>query len=223
MVVSSWLRRLRRWCARTPGTPLTGIAYWRARARAFGPRAVLNLDHAATDYAAVTERQRQLLLPLLRAACRGDERIVLDLGCGPGRFTADLAGLVRGRAIGIDVVPDFLLAAPRSVAVDYLLFDGRVIPLADGSVDVAWIALVLGGITDAADLAAMAAEIARVLRPDGLLFLAENAHHGEDAPHWRFRRPDDYRALFPGIALTRVGGYDDRGEPIEVLAGRRRA
>ncbi|HET6762274.1 MAG TPA: class I SAM-dependent methyltransferase [Longimicrobiaceae bacterium] len=214
------LRGLAFWRPRPP--PLTGTAFWEARAARRGPRAVLHARYSAAEYDAVTARQQGILFPLLRAELRGEEKVVLDFGCGPGRFTPALAEVIGGRAIGIDVVQAFLDAAPRSDAVEYRAFDGRTIPLPDASADVVWIALVLGGITEDENLHAVTGEIQRVLRPGGLLFLAENTHSRKDAAHWRYRTADGYRQLFPRVHLRSVGGYEDAGEPIEVLAGRRK-
>ena len=47
---------------------------------------------------------------------KGDERI-LDIGCGDGRITAHLAGLVPcGRVLGLDVSPEMVTFASRDHA-----------------------------------------------------------------------------------------------------------
>jgi SAM-dependent methyltransferase len=78
--------------------------YWTKRALRHGERAVLNLGHKHEEEAAVTAAQKESLLPMLRSRLRGDEKIVLDYGCGPGRFTAALAETIHGRAIGVDPI-----------------------------------------------------------------------------------------------------------------------
>ena len=193
-------------------------AYWERRARAHGARAVVNLAHPPASFEAVTLRQKELLLPLFRDSLRGDERTVLDFGCGPGRFTEDLAALAQGRAVGVDPVSAFFSLAPRSPRTEFVPLDGGRIPCPADFFDAAWICLVLGGLDDAAQAAAVA-EIHRVLRPGGLLFLVENTSSLPDGAHWRFRSVERYRQLFPFAPLDHLRDYDDLGERISVLRG----
>lgn len=211
-------RCLRRLGMRRP-TPAP-LEYWTDRARAYGPRSVLNLGHSESEYESVTDAQKRELLPHLARRLTGQEKVALDFGCGPGRFTADLAGLVKGRAIGVDVVPAYLAMAPRHVDVEYRLMEPGRIDLADGSVDLAWVCLVLGALREPV-LSGSAAEIERVLRPGGLLFLVENTSEQPDAPHWAFRPVAEYQRLFPSADLRHLHDYTDLGERISVLAGRR--
>src|SRR5262250_2734698 len=81
------IRRLARRLSAPPPDPRTPIQRWHDRAEQHGARAVFNLGHGPDEMTQVTQRQSAELLPLLRARLRGDERLVLDLGCGPGRFT----------------------------------------------------------------------------------------------------------------------------------------
>src|SRR5271157_6250808 len=83
---------------------LAGLAYWKERAREYGPRAVLNLAHREEEIEAVTRYQMEAIFPLFIRSLRGDERIALDFGCGTGRFTPHLARLIGGKAIGIDPI-----------------------------------------------------------------------------------------------------------------------
>ncbi|CAA9477667.1 MAG: hypothetical protein AVDCRST_MAG13-957 [uncultured Solirubrobacteraceae bacterium] len=198
------------------------VAYWRARAREHGPRAVISLDHPAdADLGAVTAGHRGALLPLLAALLRGGEGLVCDLGCGTGRFTADLAELAGGRAIGVDPVPELLALALPGPRVDFRLLgdDGRI-PLDEDEAGVVFTSLVLGGLVAPGALAATAAEVRRVLAPGGLLFLAESVSAGPGPPHWRPRTAQDYRAAFPWAALEEVASFDDAGDHVAVLAGR---
>lgn len=196
------------------------LEYWTERARAFGPRSVLNLGHAETEYEAVTIAQKRELFPHLGRYLTGQEKVALDFGCGPGRFTADLAGLIEGRAVGVDVVQAYLDMAPLHERVEYRPMEPGRIDLADGSVDLAWVCLVLGALREPV-LSRSAAEIARVLRPGGVLFVVENTSEQPDAPHWAYRPVAEYERLFHWAALRHVHDYWDLGERISVLAGRR--
>lgn len=203
-----------------PAVPVPGVDYWRQRAIALGDRAVVNLDHPVDgDLDAVSDGHRAQLFPLLRAELTGAERTVLDLGCGTGRFTAGLAALVGGRAIGVDPVGELLALAPPHPDVAYRRMDEAVLPVGDGEVDVVFTSLVLGGIPMPA-LGRTMAEIRRVLAPGGLVFLSESVSDGAGAAHWKTRTADDYRALLPWAGLRETGGFDDAGDAIAVLVGR---
>lgn len=208
--------------ARTPpgAAARAGVAYWRDRARTLGARAVVNLDHpAADDLDAVTAGHRAALYPLLAAELHGDERVVLDLGCGTARLTGDLAGLIDGDAIGVDPVAGLLaLAAPHARVDLRLMSEGRL-PVDDDAVDVVFTSLVLGGIPAAA-LTRTVREMRRVLRPGGLVFLSESVADRPEPGHWAARTIDEYRELVPWAALREVGRFDDAGDGIAVLAGR---
>lgn len=202
-----------------------GVAYWRARARALGEHAVLSTDHRDADVGAVSAAHRAHLLPVMAALlpfAPGPQRTALDLGCGSGRLTADLAALVGGRAIGLDPVAELLAQALPGADVEHrVMHPGGPLPLGDGAVDLAFTCLVLGGIADG-ELAATGAELARVLAPGGLVVLAESVSDREAVEHWTFRSVADYAAALPWASLREVLRFDDAGDAVSVLAGRRR-
>ena len=109
---------------------------------------MLNLAHGDAEYDSVTENQMETLFPLLKRELRGSESVVLDFGCGPGRFTEALADCVNGSAIGVDVAPELLKLAPKSPRVVYQLIDAGALPFDDACFDLVWSCLVLGGIPD---------------------------------------------------------------------------
>lgn len=211
----------------TPAGPdtLQGAAYWQARARELGARAVVSTDHPDTvALGAVTARHRAELLPVLAAHLDGSERTVLDLGCGTGRLTADLARVTSGRAIGVDPVLELLQLAPVHATTEFRpMTPGAPLPLADGEADVVFTLTVLGGLLAEGELDAMAADLRRVLRPGGLLLLAESVSDLPRVEHWTPRSTADYAAAFPWAALREVARFDDAGDPISVLVGRRAA
>jgi 2-polyprenyl-3-methyl-5-hydroxy-6-metoxy-1,4-benzoquinol methylase len=113
------------------------------------------------------ENSAAYLLPLLRP---GSD--LLDVGCGPGTITVDLARRVApGRVVGIDVSPDPLSearAAAERAGVDVVVEVGDVYALdaADDSFDVVHAHQVLQHLTD--PVAALR-EMARVCRPGGVI------------------------------------------------------
>ncbi|MCZ2858596.1 methyltransferase domain-containing protein [Blastococcus sp. VKM Ac-2987] len=107
------------------------------------------------------------LLPSLRPGLD-----LLDVGCGPGTITADLAARVApGRVLGLDVSPDPLdearaSAARAGVAATFAVGDCYALDLPDASFDVVHAHQVLQHLTD--PVAALR-EMARVCRPGGLI------------------------------------------------------
>lgn len=200
------------------------LAYWERRAALLGPDAVLNVDHEPGTADAVSARHLDRLLPLLRERLRpGGDALVLDLGCGAGRLTGALADLV-GRAVGADPTVALLELAPEHPAVEYRRIDeDGVLPLDDGEAGVVFTCLVLGGLVTDDALAATAAEVDRVLAPGGLLLLCESVSARPCAGHWRCRTARAYREAFAFAALAEVAAFDDAGDAVSVLAGRRPA
>jgi SAM-dependent methyltransferase len=215
----SWLRRLLGGGAIPYGN---NIEYWEERALILGRNAVLDSRHGKREFEEVTAMQKKELLPLFRGQLTGEERLVLDLGCGPGRFTVDLARLVGGRAVGADPVLSLLELAPRDPDVEYRQLVGGVIPMGTGEADVVWISLVLGGVEDDF-LPGEVREIERVLRSGGLLFLVENTSEKPDGEHWKFRSVEKYASLFPSVPLVHLHDYRDLDERMSVMAGRKAA
>jgi len=97
---------------------------------------------------------------------------LLDVGCGPGTITVDVAARVApGRAVGLDVSAAPLdearaLAARRSVPVEFAVGDVYALEAADDSFDVVHAHQVLQHLGD--PVAALR-EMARVCRPGGLI------------------------------------------------------
>jgi SAM-dependent methyltransferase len=200
-----------------------GVGYWERRARGMGERAVLNVGVSDERVSEFTQLQMRTMLPILRDELRGDERLVLDLGCGPGRFTPVLAETIGGRAIGADPVRRLLELAPRHKQVEYLQMAPGQLPLGDNEADVVWVCLVLGGITEPQVLRETALEIDRVLEADGVLLLAECTSAKPDLPYWQYRSVEDYKRMFPRFGLTERGQYMEIDNVVSVLTGRRSA
>jgi SAM-dependent methyltransferase len=203
----------------TPESTVDG--WWDRRAREHGARAVFNLVHTEDELDRITNLQRQAIYPHVRAALRGDERTVLDFGCGPGRFTADLARMIQGRAIGLDTTRAFIEMAPSADEVEYRPMIAGLIPVGDAEVDLLWVCLVLGGILEDDVLRRSAAELNRVLKPGGLFVLIENTSAMADPAHWRFRSIGAYQRLLAFAALEHKGDYEDASERISIMIGRK--
>jgi len=200
---------------------LTTTEYWEQRAREYGQRAVLNLGHSEEDMSAVTRTQKEVIFPFFKQSLAGNENLVLDFGCGPGRFTRDLASIVGGYAIGVDPVQYFIRVAPESENTEYRLLQNNIINIDDAFVDVVWVCLVFGGITDEQQLCKTLSEIDRVLKKGGLLFLIENTSDKYSGDYWKFRSVEKYRNLCSFANLKHLWDYFDLGERISIMSGRK--
>lgn len=186
-----------------------------------GKRAVLNLSHPASEFEAATAAQKHILYPILKSLLNGSEKTLLDFGCGPGRFTPDLARLIGGTALGVDISEELIEMAPPGDDVSYQTIPCAELQLGDMRFDVVWICLVLGGIREPL-LGEVARSIERVMNPGGLLLLIENTTpRKKDVPYWAYRSVQQYQAMFASIKLDEIAHYEDSGERMTIMAGRR--
>ncbi|MBX6752251.1 MAG: methyltransferase domain-containing protein [Micromonosporaceae bacterium] len=148
------------------------------------------------------------LLPYLRPGQR-----LLDVGCGPGTITADLAERVApGRVTGLDTEPAMVeraaaVAAERRLStVEVVVGDVLALDFADASFDVVHAHQVLQHV---ADPVGALREMRRVCRPDGYV-AARDADYG--AFVWYPDDPglDAWRDLYRRVARLN-GGEPDAG------------
>lgn len=128
------------------------------------------------------ENSAGFLLPLLRPGLD-----LLDVGCGPGTITIDLARRVApGRVVALDLAPDVIATAEANLAAAGETADGPVevrfdvgdvyaLDLADDSFDVVYAHQVLQHLSD--PVAALR-EMRRVCRPDGWVAVRDSDYAG---------------------------------------------
>ncbi len=155
-------------------------AYVQTRA-AFSLRRVALRDYHEALWESVPERARAPDLALRRrfllARVRPGER-VLDVGCGDGLLTDELAR-AGAQVVGIDVAERALQRAAQRASMHGRALDLRLVdaeeplPLADASFDVVWAGEVIEHVVDTA---AWLSELRRVLRSQGRLLLTTPAH-----------------------------------------------
>jgi SAM-dependent methyltransferase len=154
------------------------------------------------------ENSAAYLLPHLRPG-----HDLLDVGCGPGTLTVDLAARVApGRVVGVDVVPDVVAAAADHARdsgagnVELVAGDFRELDLPAGGFDVVHAHQVLHHLRDPVGaLAAMAA----LARPGGLVAARESDYAGMTwAP--AAEGLDRWAAVYQAVA-RRNGAEPDAG------------
>jgi SAM-dependent methyltransferase len=146
------------------------------------------------------------LEPQLRGGLR-----ILDVGCGPGTITAELADRVgdEGAVVGIDASSDVIARASATMSrrnLSYAVGDVYAIDAEDDTFDVVHAHQVLQHLAD--PIAALA-EMRRVCRPGGVV-----AARDSDYPTmaWHPQPPEltEWLALY--MSITRAnGGHPDAG------------
>ncbi|MGW6461904.1 methyltransferase domain-containing protein [Streptomyces sp. NPDC055078] len=138
---------------------------------------------------------------------------VLDIGCGPGTITADLAALVPdGHVTGVDLAPDIVeqaraLAAGRGLAhTDFAVADVNALDFPDGSFDVVHAHQVLQHVGD--PVGALR-EMRRVCRPGGIV-AARDSDYGAFTWFPANSALDAWQALYRRVARAN-GGEPDAG------------
>ena len=162
------------------------------------------------------ENSAAYLLPRLRGGLR-----LLDVGCGPGTITLDLASRVApGEVVGVDNAPDIVAAARASAAgatnASFEEANVYALPFADDIFDVVHAHQVLQHL---ADPVAALREMRRVCAPDGVV-AARDADYS--AMTWYPPTPalDDWMRVFQSVTRAN-GGEPDAGR--RLLAWARQA
>jgi len=135
---------------------------------------------------------------------------LLDVGCGPGTITADLASLVApGVVVGVDVADDVVSAAARDHVAPNLSFrtaDVTTLGSGDGIFDVVHAHQVLQHLQD--PVGAVRA-MARVARPGGIV-AARDSDYGAFGWWPADPRLDDWNRIYHEIT-DRTGTTADAG------------
>jgi SAM-dependent methyltransferase len=154
----------------------------------------------------VQQRERRILALLRRygfAERLGAAR-VLDVGCGTGGLLLDLLryGARPDALAGIDLLPHVVeQARERLPSADLRCGDATALPYADASFDLITQMTVLSTLLEPALRARMAAEMRRVLRPDGLIISYDLRYDNPRNPGVRAVRLAELRTLFPDCAV----------------------
>jgi ubiquinone/menaquinone biosynthesis C-methylase UbiE len=140
-------------------------------------------------------------LALQRNWTLGRDDVVLDFGCGVGRFTEWLEKRSR-KVIGLDSMPAMIEAArdlhPRS-RCEWMSYGGDRLPLKDCSVDRILSVFVLQHVLDDDSLSTLINEFSRLLRSSGTVALIEQVVPSTDnvvAGYIRQRTVEEYRQVF---------------------------
>lgn len=99
---------------------------------------------------------------------------ILDHGCGYGRLLDQLLGVGYGHAVGMDFSEKMLMECrSRFPNLTLVLNDGRTLPFCDRAFDAILLFAVLTCIPSDDDQRILLAEVKRVLRPGGILYISD--------------------------------------------------
>jgi SAM-dependent methyltransferase len=192
------------------------VPVWTNHAADSGRRSVINPSISEWEFDQVTREQVAYFIPLMTERLTGDKDLLIDYGCGPGRFCGPLSGVVQ-YVIGYDPCLAFIEMAPLHERV----FHTAVLPLV--AADIVFVWAVLGGIGDE-KLDDEIDKIVGLMASGGLLLFAD--HTPDEPPRgtaWKFRHPRDYTEPFAarGVALERIGQTKQYLHEIMIYAGRK--
>lgn len=140
-----------------------------------------------------------------------DDKIVIDVGCGPGNLLASLGGKPK-MLIGLDISHGALRVA-QTLGYQTILADVQDLPLVSGCADVVMLNAVMH---HADDMETVLREAARLVRPGGLLVTDMDPQKGA----WDFKGIGLllYRMRHPLYKLLRSKRYKTQEEDLLRLA-----
>ncbi|HEY0005388.1 MAG TPA: methyltransferase domain-containing protein [Pyrinomonadaceae bacterium] len=154
--------------------------------------------------------------------CYLDSRArVLDYGCGYGRTLGELAQAGYQNVFGVDFSAAMLARCRQEFPqVSVLLNDGRSLPFESGSLDAVLLFATLTCIPQNEAQRALLAEVERVLRPNGLLYISDLLLNEDPRNRERYERDAEAYGAFGVFELPEgVVVRHHRREWIEELTG----
>jgi SAM-dependent methyltransferase len=154
-------------------------------------------------------------LPLYLKVGLKDSHLVLDVGCGSGFVTRDIAQLTKGTVVAIDG-STHLLSVSQKILKEYknttlCNADAQQLPFADNSFQLVTCNLLLMW---ADDPQAVVNEMARVVKPKGKILASLEPDYGGKI-HWPENKNVD--PLFAGEAIRKKGGDPHIGRKLRKL------
>lgn len=145
---------------------------------------------------------------------------ILDIGCGPGTITVDLAGYVpKGRVIGLERAAKVLdqaraLAADKGVDnIEFVEGDANSLSYPDNTFDIVFCHQVLQHVKDPVGILR---EMRRVAKPGGIV-AARESDYGAFTWYPEVAGMKEWQSLYRKLA-THNGGEPDAGRMVHVWA-----
>jgi SAM-dependent methyltransferase len=131
---------------------------------------------------------------------------ILDYGCGYGRSLAELRAAGWRNSVGVDFSREMIARGQREhpeVCLRHI--EGTPIDEPDGAFDVALLFAVLTTIADDASQEALVSELARLLRPGGLIYVSDYPLQSDARYLERYRRGAAQHGVY-GVWTREDGG-----------------
>jgi len=154
-------------------------------------------------------------IPLYLEVGLKDAEITLDVGCGSGFVTRDIAHLTKGIVIGIDGSTDMIKVAKNILEehknVKLCIGRAKQLPFNDNMFDIVTCNLLLMWVDDPQKVVN---EMARVTKPGGTVLASLEPDYGGKL-HW----PENPRVdpIFAGVAIKRKSGDPHIGRKLRLL------
>ena len=177
----------------------------------------------AEKYSSSLDRQLFCDRPLLDLLRNVSEKVVLDIGCGNGRISREVAKRA-GKVIGIDASEEMLEQARRLDKdvgnIEFILASAEQLPFSDRQFDAALCSMTIITFPTVEMMKGMFKEAARVLKPGGILAISwNNVYALEKKSKFRWtewEQGQTLQNLIPGEALTRKF-LNKNGQVLEVV------
>lgn len=200
---------------------------WTRLANEVGRRAVMSRTISERQLDDETKRQAAVIFPLIAEQLTGKERSAIDFGCGSGRFSGYLQGLLspdHRYVMGYDPCQALLNEAPEGLGVVFHCANPENLFLFHPcTFDICFSFNVLGG--PDVNVEDMARGMINITSPGGLIIIAE---HCEVTPitaarWWRYRKEEWYRNLFGALGIRLEVLCRDRqlNNSVTLFAGRK--
>ncbi|MBN1280101.1 MAG: methyltransferase domain-containing protein [Candidatus Thermoplasmatota archaeon] len=154
-------------------------------------------------------------LPLYLKVGVKDARLILDVGCGSGFVTRDIARLTKGRVIAVDGSAQLLQVAHTTMRTypntSICTADAQRLPFHDNTFDLVTCNLLLMWVDTPQ---AVVCEMARVVRPNGKVLASLEPDYGGKI-HWPENPKVD--VLFSGEAIRKKGGDPHIGRKLRTF------
>lgn len=201
------------------------VRYWQGRAAESGRPGVA---HQAHDQAEI-DREESILRTHFGVAIAGLKKrrvlpvspLVLDFGCGWGRWSRFLAAATDGHVTGIDLSPTYIEDASPTRSTSFRLHDDPMVPIpfGDSFFDMIFTCTVLQHLVREDLLHHVLNEFDRVLRPGGVLLMFEATADLPPKKHIVFRSTARYQELVSWAKLSFGWEHVIRGELHALMAG----
>ena len=154
-------------------------------------------------------------IPLYLKVGLKDAELILDVGCGSGMVTRDIAHLTKGKVIAIDGSKEMIKVARKVLSiynnVELRVGDAENLPFDDNMFDIVTCNLVLMW---ARNPQKVVNEMARVTKPDGIVLATLEPDYGGKLHYPEHPKVD---SIFAGEAIRQRGGDPHIGRKLRSL------